>query len=114
MGYCEIADVRAEVTTDKTDPQIQAIIDEKSAFIDKVCNTTFLTAVLPIKRACVMMVCREIDPDYKAEITDERIGDFAITKKIPELTPADAITGIPYVDCVLKLYKEVNVEFRGI
>lgn len=116
MGYCEIIDVRAEIDTPKTDPQIQEIIDEKSEFIEKICNTTWVTAPLPIKRACIILVCKEIDPTYEEEamVTDQKVGDFHIKKKITELTYKDAITNFPYVDTVLKLYKEVNIQFRGI
>ena len=117
MGYCAIAEVKAEITTDKTDPQIQAIIDEKSEFINEICNTTWIAAPLPIKRACVILVCKEIDSNYYGEeamVTDQKVGDFHIKQKVTELTYADAITGIGYVDVVLKLYKVANVEFRGI
>lgn len=116
MGYCTIVDVKEEITTDKTDPQIQKIIDEKTEFIGKICNTTFLAAPLPIKRVCVILVCKEINHDYDEGVlvTDQKVGDFSIKKKIVELTYADAITGFPYVDTVLKLYKVVNVEFRAI
>lgn len=116
MGYCTVEDVKAEITTDKTDAQITAMINEKSEFINEVCNTTFLAAPLPIKRACVILVCKEIDHDYDegVMVTDQKVGDFSIKKKIVELTYTDAITGFPYVDTVLKLYKVVDVEFRAI
>lgn len=117
MSYCTVEEIKAEITTDKSDAQIQALIDEKSEFINEICNTTWLAAPLPIKRACIILVCKEIDNNYYGEeamVTDQKVGDFHIKKKITELTYADSITGIAYVDTVFKIYKVVDIEFRGI